>query len=513
MEGEKLFKFCLVFSVFALFLVKPISADGMIHFTDPDMHGWRLRGQDRQLAAINYDEGVENMIIEVNMESFEGEKASWIFPVPSKPEETEIDILKSFPRLTGYDIEEETEKTVDNVFMSISATQIYPPLFQGIFILGENRWKSMGMGSGPGVSVHKHIEKAGVTSELVTAENGSRLYNYLKKKNMDIPSKSKSVLEEYIGEKYSFVISWISDLEKLRQSVHQSGSGTLPSVGLSLEFPSEKSYYPLKPTGVYGESRVPIAVYFMGHVTPETPEKIRDHTDVRYFTQNTYEVPSNLTSFFGRKGTIKELKYTKVDINTESKELTEDLWARETTPQEVELQEGVRKCSWLWGAAVFIFISCLASVLSGLIVFSGDKPSPGKFALLGLSNSLSLIGFSIVSYLGEVDEKFTERKSSEKASTAEGSLIRTLKVSAGIFVAISALVWIFFSGPLTGYLYSASELLISAMVVAGFITALAAPISYIFFKKKVLARFIVIFSIIFMILTSISFSIINSVVF
>jgi hypothetical protein len=68
-----------------------------------------------------------------------------------------------------------------------------------------------------GVTVYESIEKIGLTTELVSAVNGSSLTEYITSKGLNLPESSKSILDEYTGKEYSFVISWISDIEKFKQ--------------------------------------------------------------------------------------------------------------------------------------------------------------------------------------------------------------------------------------------------------------------------------------------------------
>ena len=54
----------------------------------------------------------------------------------------------------------------------------------------------------------------GLTSELITAKHDVALYTYLANKGLELPVESMAVIEGYIGQEYSFVVSWISDVEE-----------------------------------------------------------------------------------------------------------------------------------------------------------------------------------------------------------------------------------------------------------------------------------------------------------
>ena len=64
------------------------------------------------------------------------------------------------------------------------------------------------------VVVYEHLEKEGITSEIVTAKTANGLYDYLKNKGLKVESGSIPVLDNYIGKEFSFVTSWISSPER-----------------------------------------------------------------------------------------------------------------------------------------------------------------------------------------------------------------------------------------------------------------------------------------------------------
>lgn len=138
-----------------------------------------------------------------------------------------------------------------------------------------------------------------------------------------------------------------------------------------------------------------IIIYVIGHVTPELYPTIKKDTKVNYFIQSFYSVPVKLHSFFNDKKSIKDLKYTKIKIRTYSKYLTKDLWIKNSTPIEIKLAEILMKFIWIWSIILFLLSSCLASMFAGMLIFKNVKISKKKFALLGVWNLFTIIGFSI----------------------------------------------------------------------------------------------------------------------
>ena len=72
-------------------------ADGMIIRPDPYSDRWDYLGESNQQAFINYEDGLEKMILSIGMEETSG-NAVWIFPVPSEPNKVVIDVVTQFPK-------------------------------------------------------------------------------------------------------------------------------------------------------------------------------------------------------------------------------------------------------------------------------------------------------------------------------------------------------------------------------------------------------------------------------
>ena len=319
-----------------LFFSLFVSADGVIHIYDEDI--WSLFDEEQQFCAINFNDGYQKMLLTVNTgKKLTGDKAVWIFPVPAQPEKTVINVQKGFPLFLGYDIEERASETISVVFSLMRLSQIYP-IFSFFFLIGGGAESEEFSDE---VTVHESMEKMGLSTELVSATDGTVLANYINSKGLDLQKATTSILDEYTGKEYSFVISWISDVDKFkREQGKTEGNGyregwTGNAIGVYIAFPTEKIYYPLKPTSVYGFKKVPDVIYVLEYVTPELYKGIRTDTEIQYFFQNRLNVPEELEEFFsgyhtsnGQKKDIivKDVKYTKIKVNPPAIYLTQDLW-------------------------------------------------------------------------------------------------------------------------------------------------------------------------------------------
>jgi hypothetical protein len=216
-----LIAFLAVFS----FIPKSVLADGMMIKLDPYSDRWDYSGEDNQQAFINYNNGLQKMIISVGLERENSKGIVWLFPVPSDPNKVAIDVVKSLPGLSGEEISGKAKSNLDDTIKFLQMTQIYTiPFVLFSQTLSVDRTKGfdsalpvqdIGRGTEPDVVVYEHLEKEGIASEIITAKTANGLYDYLKSKGLKIESGSIPVLDNYIGKDYSFVASWISSPEKI----------------------------------------------------------------------------------------------------------------------------------------------------------------------------------------------------------------------------------------------------------------------------------------------------------
>lgn len=381
-------RFLLASLLLYCMLINHVSADGFFHSYNPSIAKWELINENEQLVAINYENGIQKMILAVGIGWLNGEKAVWIFPIPASPNNTFVDLVEEFPYLFGEDVKEVTRRSILEWLQITTLSQIYP-IFPLSYITGTFSSRTQEL------TIHQHIEKAGMTAELVSTKNVDSLHNYLTNKGLDLPSKSKAILNEYVGKDYSFVICWISNITQLNEALGIKYGRISNLIGVYISFPTTKIYFPLKPTSVYSKAKVPIAIYIIGHVTPELYPEIREGSKVTYYFQQFYFASNKLSPFFNGKTRIEGLKYTKIEINVPSENFREDLWIKNSAPLYIAFVDLLNANLLALIIAVFALNSCLASLLSGMIVFRDGYQSKKKLFLFGLWNFLTLIGFSI----------------------------------------------------------------------------------------------------------------------
>ena len=401
-----------IFSGFliAIFLLPNlVLADGMMIKPDPYGNRWDFVSESNQQAYINYEDGLEKLILSIGLEEADS-GAVWIFPVPANPERVVIDILTEMPDLRGEEINNKAKSELENIKEPLLLTQIYPAFFSSLSrkstVLVENDragWGSapVGYGQKSDVIIYEHLEKEGITTEIITAQTSDGLQKYFKSKKRNIEQNSIPALDHYIGKEFTFVASWIS-----KNPATKSGS---KQKGVFVTFPTKKLYYPLMLTSVYGSERIPTTIRIMGFVSPKVFENIENYTEIEYYVDNNIYL--SIDNFYN--GSTKNVKYTKIEMNAPSKLLTQDLWMSTRQPLKTFIPLFISQHAFTTGMILLVFISILAGILAGFVTFREARSKKGilKFGLLGFFNCLTII--ALIIRLSSLKIKTNEEKDQE----------------------------------------------------------------------------------------------------
>ncbi|MBS3751304.1 MAG: hypothetical protein KGY39_07350, partial [Anaerolineales bacterium] len=202
---------------------------------------------------------------------------------------------------------------------------------------------------------------------------------------------------------------------------------------------------------------------------------------------------------FGKKTTagfqVRDVKYTKINIDTASKHFTEDLWMEVATPLRVRMAHAASKFQAVYGPLLFAISSCAASLLSGMILFRDRVIIRWKFAAFGLSNSLSIIGFTIAAYILNVDTRFTDKQEVQQNEvSARKIFLRTTLSALGAAGVLSILLSLLFNGSFPGLLLALSA---TFFVIGALITSIIWALK----ANKKIFKFCLLFSVLFVIIT------------
>jgi len=282
-------------------------------------------------------------------------------------------------------------------------------------------------------------------------------------------------------------------------------------LGVFLSFPTQKIFYPLKPTSVYGNDIVPAVIYILDYVKPEVYREIKSDTEVSYFYTDQLTLRRSMEDLFtgfekvsgvftsGNVTTarfkVRDVKYTKINIDTASKNFTRDLWMEIATPLRVRLAHLVSKFQVVYGPLLFAISSCAASLLSGMILFRDQTIAKWKFTVFGLSNSLSIIGFTITAYLLNIDTRFTDTQEIQQNEVSTRNIfLRTALRALGAAVVLSLLLSLLFNDSFLRLLLPLSA---TFLLIGVFIAAIVWGLKL---NKKIF-KFCLLFSVLFVTLT------------
>lgn len=432
--------------LFFVFTPLVVSADGMVIYPKPG--GWDYSDEKEQRAYIDFKNGLQKMVIATSIETQETGKY-WIFPLPSDPSKITIDTVTELPNMSGSEIGGLAKSNLEDLKTALNISQLYTiPFFQKSYYspaydsgkMSNLSVVSEKQATEPDVVVHETLVKDGMTTEIVTAKTANGLFDHLKQQNLDVKTGSIPVLDYYIGKDFSFVVSWVNKYTATNQPQPMPISSTLPydtslykgtndmitwpyyyQRGLIVTFRTNEIFFPLYPTSVYGSKTVPADIRIMGLVNPNVPSELKNYVTTKYYQQN-YAGFSYLGYNFGKD--IKDnFVYTKISIDAPSKFLTEDLKVNNSVPSWINFGLAINKIGnnaqdSPWFALLIVImpaiaiVSYIAALISCFIIF---KEARGlrvfKYALIGLFNSLTIVGLVVATVFWKVKQIRDEDKS------------------------------------------------------------------------------------------------------
>lgn len=413
-----------VAALFAFPLIMPLaSADGMMQYHSSVYDEWNLSAEETQYGMINYINGEERFMltIRIGSESLnDADRAVWMFALPADADAVDIGLMPAVTELDGEKISDLARRELCSNLLLGYGTQLYPIMMLPLLGAGDRSSLLMRDGYSDEVEVSQHVEAYGFTSEVVSTMYADALDAYLQDRDLLLDEAAYSLMSEYVGQGYSFVVSWISDMGQfLDEAVLQIDRSTgeyYYELGLLSTFPTDRIYYPMRLTSIYGETVVPMMLQILGYVEPDDTAFDYGKLDIaveRKVTEHYY-VPSGLSQFFASDGQTTDLEYmsdveyTEVVIMVPSEQLEADLWMVPASSVTLDLQYWVRDNGFVAATLIIVGLSAATGVIAGALVFAHYRPVLWKFAVLGLANLLTIFGLWVVSSKLEVEKTMTK---------------------------------------------------------------------------------------------------------
>jgi hypothetical protein len=265
-----------------------------------------------------------------------------------------------------------------------------------------------------GVEVYTRVEEYGISAEVISANQSDDIYQYLSINGLDISEGMITQLDHYIEEDFSFIVTWI---------INNTLSDMNP--GLLIEFPTEKAFYPLVLSSIYGDEIIPINLVIKGHVMPDINDEIKDYCRVRYWDFGTWNYGENFTispktdNFTREMFRIWDRKFTSVEIEAPSNAFTQDLWFEEGGPDNLEYVYTIndifgRRDRLQTLILIYFFFSLIISFNLGIIILGRDMEDIPFFLIMGMANLLGMMGlfifYSLINKITNRYEKYPQNK-------------------------------------------------------------------------------------------------------
>ncbi len=387
-----------------------------------------------QSAFIQYENGVQTTFVQLAAQApkYGEPKRVWIFPIPTSPENIEVDTLEDFPVLNGTSVQREFRDHVNQLgaYMAIAA---FPPgvLFFAIFSsVGSIRTTTAysGMESDSkavvlnGLTIYQHLDKHGFATEVIKAENVDKFKTYLAARGTNLDPDAEEFLSEYMGKNYSFVVSWIApplpvgpdgkpiypdepglpipfdqDRPTIEPDYYPYPGDTKP-VGVLIRFATPEIYYPLKPMAYYGQSQVPVSIVFSGWREIRVFDNIQNQSVVSHehlkFLNRTIDEEKTLARIFGDR-IPSEFAYTRLTIQSQADYFTQDLRIDPNAMANgAQATHALNQSWWVWIGPLMIGFSLLAAAIGNQLWLKGSL-KPLDLGIIAIANLFTLIGAGI----------------------------------------------------------------------------------------------------------------------
>ncbi|MBI5863924.1 MAG: hypothetical protein HZB38_05355 [Planctomycetes bacterium] len=247
----------------AILVAYPALADGMA-FKGRDWHALASAIENEQIALIRHENGVQRMLLSVDLEMADEDHGVWIFPLPCPGSSIEADIAGEFPRLMGADPRVQARQALSRGMTAVRAFTVVPLFFEiGCLLPSLSRARSLGL------TVHSEVEKFGLHVGVVSAGDLSELSAYIGTRAAALDARALASMSPYCDGRSSFVVTWITSKTELRAASPDglnAGSGRKPCVDVSFQTP--EPFFPMRATSGYGEAEVRLRLFVIGHVAP-----------------------------------------------------------------------------------------------------------------------------------------------------------------------------------------------------------------------------------------------------
>jgi len=370
----------LLFSAFA-----QARADGLAYKgRDPSSFAPVLPNE--QIAAIVHRDGIQHMIIALNLDMDDDENAVWIFPVRGGPDAVRVDVVDEYPRFAGHDQRVTARRRLHAWTVAAISTQLYTACLVATCLPT--------LGVDGGALVHGEAERWGLRVQTVSAATLPALARHAQSLGAKLASDDIASFAPYLDGGHTFVVASIKSREEVRREfpAYKTG-GRLAGARwpcVYVRFPTDRIFYPMRATSGYGAEVVPVRLSIVGFVEPDPGSALAGRTRIGHY--ETSRRPTAINDFANLlPGPI--VPYTSVRLeDVRADEFTSDLFFDPTEPPGMQYAALVNHVAeWRWATGLwFAYVGLLSYVSAGVAGLLTLHRWRG-IAHLGLYNMLTLV--------------------------------------------------------------------------------------------------------------------------
>lgn len=372
-------------AAFCVLFASPCLADGLAFQLD-DLSRFEPIREHGQIAAIHHHDGIQKMILAVNLGKTDEREALWIFPVRGRPEAIRFDLLDEFPFFAGEDLLGSARKAAGDAVAALAWT-----LTPCCCMMSFTEYKDEG-------AVAAELTRWGLTAELIHGAGVEALRRHFEGKGIRLREGAFKAFSPYLDGAHSLVAVRISSrrqfLDRFPEQKDKVRSMAERWPCVYVEFPSDDVFYPVKPTGFFGDV-VPMRLYVLGYVDlrPDgRPPFEGENRKVEFFRQARSTLTEHERFFEGcEEG---RFSYTTISFEHRGGRYAEDLSLRTHRPLRFRYAEGLhalrldseeRPEPWFAAAAACaLLLQLLCMLLAGKILTGRWRIVYG-WAILGIA--------------------------------------------------------------------------------------------------------------------------------
>jgi len=444
MKINKIFKKLLLIIGFLSFLIAPNKcwAGALLYLYDGQK--WNLHNFSEE-SYISHENGLQKLIfnIEILQSKPLAQKGLIIIPLPCSLNEAKFNLINDKPLLFARNIK-------NTIFHKIIDFNIMSNILSGLFsafyvpIMQFTLYSSTG-GDGeyyhPPYDLYSKKVHYGISTDLVKYDKLNEFKSYLFKKSIYLDEKFDEIINTYINNKFTFAMVYLSEPEAKNDK--KNFISFISEFQLFFKFKCNQIYYPLKIASIY-TNPITNRLYIFGHKTPELYPEISKDTTINYYSGDCYNNNNNFKEFF--PSSFIYYKWTKLEINTNAKNLIKDLSINDAIPTEAVFLSSFFKFIYLpISSIVYIILAYFVFYLLFLLLNNKNIPDKKFILFLSISFFVSHLFTYIFSFIIKLDNKICEAPKDLSIIKSQTSSKTQYKLSLVLFIVILSLFFYLYS--------------------------------------------------------------------